>query len=50
MPFGSLVGALASSFIADKYSRVNAIQFSSILWIIGAMYVVHLAHRSLLTV
>ncbi|KAH8432719.1 sugar porter family MFS transporter [Aspergillus melleus] len=38
MPFGSLVGALCSSFIADKYSRVYAIQFSSILWIIGAVF------------
>ncbi|THC88091.1 hypothetical protein EYZ11_012465 [Aspergillus tanneri] len=37
MPFGSLVGALCSSFIADKYSRVTAVQFSSILWILGSM-------------
>ncbi|KAE8337352.1 hypothetical protein BDV24DRAFT_140141 [Aspergillus arachidicola] len=38
MPFGSLVGALCSSFIADRYSRVRAIQFSSILWIIGSVF------------
>ncbi|KAL3489248.1 general substrate transporter [Aspergillus germanicus] len=38
MPFGSLVGALASSFLADKYSRVTAIQFSSTLWIIGSIF------------
>ncbi|KAL4771972.1 general substrate transporter [Aspergillus nidulans var. acristatus] len=38
MPFGSLVGALASSFLADKYSRVTAIQFSSTLWIIGSVF------------
>ncbi|KAF9891860.1 hypothetical protein FE257_003345 [Aspergillus nanangensis] len=38
MPFGSLVGALMSSFIADKYSRVNAIQGSTILWIIGSIF------------
>lgn len=37
MPFGSLVGALASSFIADKYSRRTAIQIASIFWIIGSM-------------
>lgn len=37
MPFGSLVGALASSFIADKYSRKIAIQIASIIWIIGSM-------------
>ncbi|KKK19664.1 hypothetical protein P175DRAFT_0426692 [Aspergillus ochraceoroseus IBT 24754] len=37
MPFGSLVGALFSSFLADKYSRVTAIQCSSILWIIGSI-------------
>lgn len=38
MPFGSLVGALASSFIADKFSRVYAIQMSTILWIIGSIF------------
>jgi Sugar (and other) transporter len=37
MPFGSLVGALASSFIADKYSRKIAIQIASVIWIIGSM-------------
>jgi sugar porter (SP) family MFS transporter len=37
MPFGSLVGALCSSFIADRFSRVSAIQFSSILWVIGSI-------------
>jgi len=37
MPAGSLVGSLASSFIADKYSRKVALQFSCILWIIGSI-------------
>ncbi|KAL4868035.1 hypothetical protein BDV12DRAFT_170252 [Aspergillus spectabilis] len=38
MPFGSLLGALVSSFLADRYSRVRAIQLSSTLWIIGALF------------
>ncbi|KAL4802180.1 general substrate transporter [Aspergillus unguis] len=38
MPFGSLVGALVSSFFADKYSRVRTVQVSSILWIIGSIF------------
>ncbi|MBE3043691.1 MFS transporter [Candidatus Bathyarchaeota archaeon] len=37
MPAGSLVGALVSSFIADRYSRKFALQLSSIVWIIGAV-------------
>ncbi|KAF2843382.1 putative high-affinity hexose transporter [Patellaria atrata CBS 101060] len=37
MPAGSLVGALASSFIADKYSRKVAIQIASIIWVIGSI-------------
>lgn len=37
MPFGSLVGALCSSFIADKYSRKYAIQIASIFWIVGSV-------------
>ncbi|KAG4424863.1 MFS sugar transporter [Cadophora malorum] len=37
MPFGSLVGALASSFIADKYSRRTSIQIASVFWIIGSI-------------
>jgi hypothetical protein len=40
MPFGSLLGALVSSFIADRYSRVTAIQLSSIFWIVGSAYVI----------
>lgn len=36
MPIGSFFGALTSSFIADRYSRKRAIQFSCILWVIGA--------------
>jgi len=39
MPFGSLVGALASSFIADRYSRKVAIQVAAVIWVIGSMYV-----------
>ncbi|KAF2687507.1 general substrate transporter [Lentithecium fluviatile CBS 122367] len=38
MPAGSLVGALSSSFIADKLSRRTAIQIGSIIWIIGAIF------------
>ncbi|KAI2628191.1 general substrate transporter [Xylaria nigripes] len=37
MPAGSLVGSLASSFIADRYSRKVALQVSCILWIIGSI-------------
>ncbi|KAL9619937.1 MAG: hypothetical protein Q9160_005494 [Pyrenula sp. 1 TL-2023] len=37
MPFGSLVGALGSGFIADKFSRKASIQISCILWIIGSI-------------
>jgi MFS family permease len=37
MPAGSLVGALASSFIADKYSRKTAIQIAAVIWILGAI-------------
>lgn len=37
MPFGSLVGALGSSFLADKFSRKASIQISCILWIIGSI-------------
>ncbi|CAJ2505740.1 Uu.00g131340.m01.CDS01 [Anthostomella pinea] len=37
MPAGSLVGSLASSFIADKYSRKVALQVACILWIIGSI-------------
>ncbi|KAI1387353.1 general substrate transporter [Hypoxylon trugodes] len=36
MPAGSLVGSLASSFIADKFSRKVALQVACILWIIGS--------------
>ncbi|KAH0428498.1 MFS glucose [Colletotrichum camelliae] len=37
MPAGSLVGSLVSSFIADKYSRKVALQFSCLLWVLGAI-------------
>ncbi|KAK4119518.1 general substrate transporter [Parathielavia appendiculata] len=37
MPAGSLVGSLMSSFIADKYSRKVALQFSCGLWIAGSI-------------
>ncbi len=37
MPAGSLAGSLVSSFIADRYSRKGAIQFSCLLWIIGSV-------------
>lgn len=38
MPAGSLVGALLSSFIADKLSRRTAIQIAAIIWIIGSIF------------
>lgn len=37
MPFGSLVGALSSSYFADKYSRKTSIQVASLFWIAGSM-------------
>ena len=37
MPAGSLVGALASSFIADRFSRKTAIQVAAVIWIVGSM-------------
>ncbi|KAI1380260.1 general substrate transporter [Hypoxylon crocopeplum] len=37
MPAGSLVGSLASSFIADRFSRKVALQVACILWIIGSI-------------
>ncbi|KAH8808515.1 high-affinity glucose transporter [Xylogone sp. PMI_703] len=37
MPFGSLVGALVSSIIADKYSRKTTIQIASVFWIVGSI-------------
>lgn len=38
MPAGSLVGALASSFIADRFSRRIAIQIAAAIWIIGSIF------------
>jgi MFS family permease len=37
MPFGSLLGALSSSYIADRYSRRTGIQIASVFWVIGSM-------------
>ncbi|KAI1488305.1 general substrate transporter [Biscogniauxia mediterranea] len=37
MPAGSLVGSLASSFIADKFSRKVALQVACVLWILGSI-------------
>lgn len=37
MPGGSLLGALASSFIADKYSRKIAIQVACVVFVCGAI-------------
>ena len=37
MPAGSLVGALCSSFLADRLSRKTAIQIAALVWIIGAI-------------
>ncbi|KFZ00130.1 hypothetical protein V500_01164 [Pseudogymnoascus sp. VKM F-4518 (FW-2643)] len=44
MPLGSLVGALISSFIADKLSRRTTIQISCIIWVIGSMRAVSSPH------
>ncbi|KAK3203547.1 hypothetical protein GRF29_112g1617048, partial [Pseudopithomyces chartarum] len=38
MPAGSLVGSLASSFIADRLSRRTAIQVAALIWIIGSVF------------
>ncbi|KAF2009761.1 general substrate transporter [Aaosphaeria arxii CBS 175.79] len=38
MPAGSLVGALSSSFIADRLSRRTAIQIAAAIWCIGAIF------------
>jgi predicted MFS family arabinose efflux permease len=37
MPAGSLVGALCSSFLADRLSRKTAIQIAALVWIVGAI-------------
>jgi MFS family permease len=37
MAFGSLFGALSSSFIADRLSRRTAIQIGSLIFILGAI-------------
>jgi MFS family permease len=37
MAFGSLFGALSSSFIADRLSRRSAIQVGSLIFILGAI-------------
>ncbi|KAI0019170.1 general substrate transporter [Xylariomycetidae sp. FL0641] len=37
MPAGSLVGSLASSFLADRYSRKVALQVACLLWILGSI-------------
>lgn len=49
MPAGSLLGSLASSYIADRLSRKVAIQVASIIWIIGSMLVLssRVSHRYL---
>jgi MFS family permease len=36
MPAGSLIGALASSFIADRLSRRAAIQVGALIFMLGA--------------
>jgi MFS family permease len=37
MPAGSLVGALTSSFLADRLSRKIAIQIAALIWILGSI-------------
>ena len=38
MPAGSLVGALSSSFLADRLSRRNAVQIAALIWIVGSVF------------
>lgn len=38
MPAGSLIGALCSSFLADRLSRKVAIQIAAIIWCVGAIF------------
>ncbi|PQE11678.1 High-affinity glucose transporter protein [Rutstroemia sp. NJR-2017a WRK4] len=37
MPAGSLVGALSSSYLADRFSRRTSIQIASVFWIVGSI-------------
>jgi Sugar (and other) transporter len=37
MPAGSFIGALSSSFIADKLSRKTTIQIASVVWMLGSL-------------
>ncbi|KAI9789877.1 MAG: MFS sugar transporter [Piccolia ochrophora] len=37
MPAGSLLGALMSSFLADRLSRKTAIQIGAVIWIVGSI-------------
>lgn len=37
MPAGSLVGALAVTFLADRIGRKNTIILASIIWVIGGV-------------
>ena len=37
MPVGSLVGALGSSLLADRFSRRTALQIACVLWVVGSV-------------
>ncbi|PQE12710.1 High-affinity glucose transporter protein [Rutstroemia sp. NJR-2017a BBW] len=39
MPAGSLVGALSSSYLADRFSRRTSIQIASVFWICASINV-----------
>jgi MFS family permease len=47
MPAGSLVGALSSSFVADRFSRKTAIQLAALIWIAGSMCVTNVSSQAL---